>query len=107
MRHRNSLPLSKYISHRVIAIDGHPTPCECTDLITCAYCVQANLILMEKKLAKGDDIVKASIKAIRKNGIRKTARQIGEHENTVRRWIKSENIPQKIVEKLAELRTSA
>jgi len=79
--------------------------CGCDDTITCAYCVQANLILMEKKFAEGDDIAKATIKIIRKNGIRKSARQIGEHEKTIRRWIQTGNIPQSAVKKIAGLRT--
>ena len=60
---------------------------------------------MEKKLAKGDDVGKSSLRLIKKNGIRKTARQIGEHENTIRRWIKTGNIPQAAVEKLSKVRT--
>jgi len=97
--------IKKFIASKAISINGSPSPCECSERITCAYCVQANLRLMEKRLTKGDDIVKATIKAIRKNGIRKSARQIGEYENTVRRWIKTGNLPQKAVEKMAELRT--
>lgn len=96
--------MKKFIAPNVITINGRPSPCECDDTTVCAYCVQANL-LIEKKFAEGDEIVKATIKAIRKNGIRKSARQIGEHEKTIRRWIQMGNIPQRAVEKMAELRT--
>ena len=95
----------KHVALKVMGINGDLSPCECTETVTCAFCVQVNLMLMEKKLSQGDDIVKASIKAVKKNGIRKAARQIGEHEKTIRRWIQSGNIPQQAVEKLASMRT--
>jgi hypothetical protein len=60
---------------------------------------------MEKKPLLEDDVIKSSIRLIRKNGVRKTARQIGEYEKTVRRWINTGKIPQRIVEKLAKVRT--
>ena len=97
--------MKKFIAPKTITISGRPSPCECDDTITCAYCVQGNLMLMQKKFSEGDDIVKATIKSIRKNGIRKSARQIGEHEKTLRRWIQMGNIPQRAVEKMAGMRT--
>ena len=97
--------MKKFIAPQMMIVNRYPSPCECDDTTVCAYCVQANLMLMEKKFADGDEIVKATIKAIRKNGIRKSARQIGEHEKTIRRWIQMGNIPQRAVEKMAELRT--
>ena len=97
--------MKKFIAPKTITINGRQSPCECTNRITCAYCVQANLLAMQKKVIADDDVVKATIKAIRKNGIRKSARQIGEYEKTVRRWIQTGNIPKKVVEKMAGLRT--
>jgi hypothetical protein len=97
--------MKKFIAPKTITINGRPSPCECDETITCAYCVQANLMLMQKKFSEGDDIAKATIKTIRKNGIRKSARQIGEHEKTLRRWIQMGNIPQRAVERMAGLRT--
>jgi hypothetical protein len=99
------MKLFKLIAPKMLIVNGEPSLCECTDTITCAYCVQSNLFLMEKKQEKKDDVIKSSIRLIRKNGIRKTSRQIGEHEKTIRRWMNSGNIPQKVVEKLAILRT--
>jgi len=99
------MKLLKFIAPKMLIVNGHRSPCECTDTLCCAYCTQANLYLMEKGLAKHDDLVKTSIKVIRENGIRKSARQIGEHEKTLRRWIKTGNIPQGVIEKIAELRT--
>ncbi len=97
--------MKKFIAPKMLIVNGMPSPCECDDMISCAYCVQANLMLMEKKFAEGDEVAKVTIKTIRKNGIRRTARQIGEHEKTLRRWIQTGNIPQRAVEKMAELRT--
>lgn len=92
--------MKKFIAPKTITINGGPSPCQCDDLITCPYCVQANLLRMEKKFAEGDEEVKAAIKTIRKNGIRKTARQIGEHERTLRRWIQKGNIPERLWKRL-------
>lgn len=97
--------IRKFIAPKLLIVNGAPSPCYCDDEVTCAYCVQANLFLMEKKFAEGDEVAKAAVKTIRKNGIRKTARQIGEHEKTIRRWIHTGNIPGRAVEKMAALRT--
>ena len=40
--------IKKFIASKAISINGSPSPCECSERITCAYCVQANLRLMEK-----------------------------------------------------------
>ena len=97
--------MKKFIAQKPITINGRCSPCECDEAVICPYCVQANLMLMQKKFSEGDDIAKATIKTIRKNGIRKSARQIGEHEKTLRRWIQTGDIPQKAVERMAGLRT--
>jgi hypothetical protein len=97
--------IKKFIASKTLTINGRPSPCECEDHITCAYCVQANLLSMKKKFTEGDEAVKATIETMRKNGIRKTARQIGEDEKTLRRWIQTKNIPSRGVDKIAELRT--
>jgi len=89
----------KHIVPKVIGISGHESPCECTETVTCAYCVQANLILMEKKFKEDDDRVKSFISYIRKNGVRKSARRMGIEEKSLRRWIKSGNIPAALIEK--------
>ncbi len=85
---------------RTMTVNGDISPCECTEIVTCPYCVQANLLLMEKKFKAEDDAVKAFIKHAKRNGIRRTAREIGEHEKTLRRWINSGNIPPEIVQKI-------
>jgi len=63
------------------------------------------LFAMEKKQVSNDDVIKSTVRLIQKIGVRKTARQTGEHEKTIRRWIKTGNIPSRIVQKLAALRT--
>ena len=45
-----SIRIVKFVAPKAITINGYPSPCECTDNITCAYCVQASLIGYDKKL---------------------------------------------------------
>ena len=65
-----------------------PSPCECTDTITCAYCVQASLLFLKENIKASDEKINEIISFIRKNGIRKTARELNVDHSTVRRWIK-------------------
>ncbi len=95
--------MRKYIAHLVQGANG-PLSCECTDLITCGNCVQVNLILMEKRYTAEDKAVKSFIHEVRKNGIRRTARQIGIEEKSLRRWIQSGCIPASVIEKFGALR---
>jgi hypothetical protein len=68
-------------------------------VITCAYCVQANLLCLEKKYKADENTVNNIIGFIKRNGIRKTARQFAVNHNAVRHWIQTKNIPQNVVEK--------
>ena len=88
----------KYISPKVIGINGSVSPCECTESIVCAYWVQANLILGKQKFEDNDDRVKAFIGHVRKNGVRLSARRMGIEEKSLRRWIKRGNIPAELIE---------
>lgn len=98
---KESVRIMKFIAPKIISINGYPSPCECTDVIACAYCVQASLIYFEKK-AKADDRTTTNIILyIRKSGIRKTARDLSIDHSTVKYWLKSRNIPQWIVKKYA------
>jgi hypothetical protein len=56
---------------------------------------------MEKKFKSDADTLKSIISFIRRNGIRKTSRQLAVNHNAVRYWIKTKNIPQNVVEKYA------
>jgi hypothetical protein len=95
--------MRKYVAHLVQDANG-PLICECTDTITCGNCVQVNLVADERKHKANEEAVKDFIKAARKHGIRRTAREIGEAESTLRRWINSEIIPAKIIEKYGQVR---
>lgn len=102
--HKESMRIKKFYAPKVLVICGKssqwtPSPCECTDTITCAYCVQAYLWELEKKLKADDKTVDKIISLIKKRGIRKTARDLGVDHSTVKYWIKSRNIPQWVVKK--------
>jgi hypothetical protein len=76
-------------------VNGKPSPCECTEDVVCAYCVQANLVLWEKeeeKKRKQDDPL---IGTIRKLGISNIADRMGINRSTVHRWVKTKRIPEK------------
>ncbi len=45
-----SIKIKKYFAPEVMAVCGRsshwtPSPCECTDTITCAYCILASLFI--------------------------------------------------------------
>jgi len=84
-----------------MTVNGCPSPCECTDNIICAYCVQASLLGFDKKLKDQDNTAKNIITSIKRNGIRKTARDLNIDPSTIRYWLKSENIPQYVIKKYA------
>ncbi len=95
--------MKQNIAHLVKGANG-PLSCECTDTITCGNCVQVNLLLMEKRYTAEDKAVKSFINDVRENGIRKTARQIGLEEKSLRRWIQGGSIPVSVIEKFRVLR---
>ncbi|HRT81540.1 MAG TPA: hypothetical protein P5127_00095 [Oscillospiraceae bacterium] len=89
----------KYVAPRSMIVNGYPSPCDCTDTTACAYCVQANLLLAERRLRAEEDAVKAFIRRVRKDGVRPSARRLGVDEKQLRRWIKSEKVPREVAEK--------
>src|SRR4030042_6252957 len=95
--------MKRYIASKVLIINGKISPCNCDENIICSYCVQANLVLYERYINKGggDDVTRAAIATIKKVGLRKAARLIGEYANTVSRWIKAGNVPLNAIEKIA------
>ena len=95
--------MKKYVAHLAQGANG-PLSCECTDTITCGNCVQVNLMLMAKKFRAEDEAVKSFVNDVRKNGIRRTARQIGLEEKSLRRWIQGGSIPASVIEKFGVLR---
>ena len=95
--------MQKFIAPRNMIVNGSPSPCECTDLLTCANCVQTNLLGHEKKF-KEEEITAANIVAhIRRIGIRKTAKDLNVDDGTVRYWLKTKNVPQFVFQKYAGL----
>jgi len=55
---------------------------------------------MEKQFSEQTVAANGVLKAVKRNGIRKTARKIGVEEKSLRRWIKSGNIPFEVTQKL-------
>jgi len=97
----NEIKIIKFIAPKILSVNGYPSPCECDDNITCAYCVQASLIGFEKKLEGNDERKKKIISHIKKNGIRKTAKEIDAQPSTVQYWFRTENFPQWVLNKYA------
>ena len=95
--------MRKYIAHLVQGANG-PLSCECTEIITCGNCVQVNLMMMGKRFKAEDETAKAFIREVRANGIRRTARQIGVEERSLRRWIQGGSVPASVIEKFRVLR---
>ncbi|MGO8716423.1 MAG: hypothetical protein ACLQSX_11190 [Smithella sp.] len=97
----SEIKIIKLIAPKTISINGHPAPCECTENITCAYCVQASLIGFDKKLKDNDTAKKNIIAHIKKNGIRKIAKEMNTQASSVQYWFKTENFPQWVLNKYA------
>ncbi|MGO9139147.1 MAG: hypothetical protein ACLP9S_13785 [Syntrophales bacterium] len=93
----------KHTAPRSMIITGDTSPCECSESVTCAYCVQANLLSMRKKYQAEDDVVKSFISYVHKNGVRPTAREMDIEEKSLRRWIQSGNVPAMIIAKFKEI----
>lgn len=91
--------MRKFIAPRVLKVNGAPAPCECSDNIVCAYCVQASLLLWEREegrsvKANGASVIALS-EAIRKKGVRGVARELGVDHKAVTGWIKKKSIPER------------
>ena len=98
----NEIKIIKFIAPKIISVNGYPAPCECTDNITCAYCVQASLIGFDKKLKDNDTTKNKIISHIKKKGIRKLAKEINAQASSVQYWFKTENFPQWVLNKYVE-----
>ena len=97
----NEIKIMKFIAPKVMTVNGYPAPCECTDKVTCAYCVQASLLKFEEKLKANDEKKMKIISQIKKNGIRKTAKEINERPSTVQYWFRTDNFPLRVLNKYA------
>jgi len=92
--------MKQFIAPRVLMVNGKPSPCKCTDTITCEYCTQANLILWEKEGRPEREVSEKLIESIEQKGVRKTARLLKMRPNTISHWIQTKNIHQKYIEKI-------
>ena len=90
----------KRIAKQEITINGKESPCMCDARTICAYCVQANLALMEGQNKTSVREIQGILAKIKQEGIRKTARKLGVNDNAVRYWIKRDTIPNWMVKKL-------
>jgi len=97
----NEIKIIKFIAPKVMTVNGYPSPCECNDNITCAYCVQASLVAFDKKFKDNEARKKDIIAHIKKNGVRKTARETNRQASSVHYWFKTENFPQWVLNKYA------
>lgn len=96
---KNIIRIIKHIAPKTMLVNGMPSPCECTELRTCAYCVQASLLGQERKAKSDEKAVDAIIATIRREGIRKTAIRFSVNHNAVKYWIKTRNIPPEVIQK--------
>ena len=96
------IKIIKFIAPKTISVNGHPAPCECTDTITCAYCVQGSLLGFDKRLKDNDSIKNNLITNIKRKGIRQVAREMDTQASSVQYWFKTENFPQWVLNKYAE-----
>jgi hypothetical protein len=93
------MKLLKFIAPQKLIVNGQRSPCECDDLITCAYCVQANLLGLERKFKTDESTANNIVASIKRNGLRQTARDLNVDHSAVRYWLKSHHMPQWVIEK--------
>ena len=86
------------IAPKVLTVNGQPSPCLCKAGVVCAYCVQANLILWDRKEHPEEKVRDRVLKAIKKTGLRKSSRLLGVSPGTVNHWIRTGNISSKYVD---------
>ena len=84
--------MKRFIAPQILRVGGQPAPCECTDNIVCAYCVQANLILWERREHPADERNDRLCEAVRKFGVRRVAKNLDIRHATVAGWLKSGRI---------------
>lgn len=100
------IQIIKFIAPKVMTVNGKQSPCDCTDTVTCAYCVQASLVGFDKKIKEDEQVSKGIISHIKKIGVRKFSREIDVSHVAVIKWFKSGNIPSWVVKKYREVVTS-
>ena len=86
--------MRQYVALKALTVNGESSPCHCKEDVVCTYCVQANLILWERKEHPEEEVQNRVLRVIAKNGPRKTARLLGIQPSTVARWLKGKSIPE-------------
>ena len=84
--------MKQYIAPKVLLVNGHSSPCECTDDVICAYCVQASLVLWEREERLGETRNKKLCEDIQQYGVRRLAKNLGVRHQTVLSWLRREHI---------------
>ena len=84
--------MKRFIAPKVLTVSNQSSPCECEDGIVCAYWVQANLILWEREEHLEEKTKNRILEAMKKNGVRKSARLIGVSKDKINRWTRMGNI---------------
>lgn len=105
-KEKSEMRLLQYIAPRRILINGETSSCECTDVITCAHCVQANLLEMKKEFKSDEERKKNALTILKKMGVRKSAQYLEVNEGMVRQWIRTKNVPRCMVERFANNQTN-
>ena len=86
------------IAPKVLTVNGQTPLCLCKTGVVCAHCVQANLIVWDRKEHPGEKVKNRVLKAIKKTGVRKSSRLLGVSPGTVNHWLRTGNIPLKYVD---------
>lgn len=73
--------------------------------VVCWKCVQANLLISDKKREKESGNPETLEKAVERHGVRGTARALGVHHKAVQKWIQKGKIPNEYEPEIARLAT--
>ncbi len=90
--------MQQFMAPRILKVNGDPSPCECREGVVCAYCVQASLIMWERKEQPEEAVETRVLKAMKKVGPRKTGRLLRVDHKTVSHWIKAGRLSAKYLQ---------
>jgi len=81
--------VEQFIAPKVLMVNGEPTPCECSENVVCAYCVQANLLLWEREEHAAEARAKKLCQEVKDYGVRRLAKNLDIPHTTVAGWVKN------------------
>jgi hypothetical protein len=94
------------IAPKMLIVDGKPSPCRCrtegSTKIICEYCVQANLIIWERKEASGgtgNNRWGKLLNTFQKLDKERLAAILGVKAVTIYKWLRLKKIPKKYAQK--------